>query len=180
MTTSSTAGFVTIRPALDADAEAFHRCLDLVARERRWLAMTTAPPLEASAAYRRMLRAAGGVDLVAIAAAGEVVGWADVERVPWEGMRHVGRLGMGLLPAYRGRGLGRRLLTSALEAAARAGLVRIELEVYASNKPAIALYRAAGFREEGRKVGARELDGRTDDLLIMAKCIQPAISPAAT
>ena len=32
-------------------------------------------------------------------------------------MRHCGVLGMGLLPAWRGRGLGERLMRQALEAA---------------------------------------------------------------
>jgi ribosomal protein S18 acetylase RimI-like enzyme len=109
-----------------------------------------------------------------------VVGWVDIERVAWEGMRHVGRLGMGLLPEFRGRGLGRMLLQAALTAAAHAGLRRVELEVYASNGPAIALYRAMGFDDEGRKVGARELDGRPDDLLVMAMHLQPPGSPDAT
>jgi ribosomal protein S18 acetylase RimI-like enzyme len=109
----------------------------------------------------------------------EVVGWVDVERVPWEGMRHVGRLGMGLLPAYRGRGLGGALLQAALRASAHAGVTRVELEVDASNERAVALYRAAGFREEGRKVDARELDGRTDDILIMAKRLEADVGPTA-
>jgi ribosomal protein S18 acetylase RimI-like enzyme len=105
---------------------------------------------------------------VAVTSGSEIVGWADVRRPPWEGMHHVGVLGMGLLPTHRARGVGRQLLRAVLEAAVQAGMSRVELEVFASNGPAVALYRAMGFEGEGRKRGARVLDGRVDDLLVMA------------
>jgi ribosomal protein S18 acetylase RimI-like enzyme len=168
---------VTVRPATDADVESFHSCVDAVARERRWLAMIVAPPLAATRQFRRMLRDGGGVDLVAVTDAGTVVGWTDVQRIPWEGMRHVGALGMGVLAPYRGRGLGRALLREALDAAARAGITRVELDVYASNARAMSLYQAEGFVEEGRKRGARILDGRTEDLVVMARLRAAAPDP---
>jgi len=70
-------------------------------------------------------------------------------------MRHVGRLGMGILPAYRGQGLGRRLLREVLSRMFARGLLRVELEVFASNLPAIKLYEREGFVTEGRKRRAR-------------------------
>jgi ribosomal protein S18 acetylase RimI-like enzyme len=54
--------------------------------------------------------------------------------------RHVGVLGMGLLPAYRGQGIGRRLLHRTLGAARTGGLSRVELTVREDNVGAIALY----------------------------------------
>jgi ribosomal protein S18 acetylase RimI-like enzyme len=75
---------------------------------------------------------------------------------------------MGLLPEYRGRGLGRRLATQAIESARQAGIERVELEVFASNQPAIALYRTLGFVIEGVKKMARKLDGTYDDNVLMA------------
>jgi putative acetyltransferase len=53
---------------------------------------------------------------------------------------------MALLPAWRGQGLGRRLLERALAFARGRGYVRIELDTASSLKEAIALYRRAGFR----------------------------------
>ncbi len=85
-----------------------------------------------------------------------------------EGFRHAGRMGMGVLPDYRGAGLGRRLLTETLEAARAIGIERVELEVFASNEAAIALYGRLGFVVEGIKKRARKLDGKYDDDLIMA------------
>ncbi|MBI3524783.1 MAG: GNAT family N-acetyltransferase [Betaproteobacteria bacterium] len=48
------------------------------------------------------------------------------------------------------------------------GVTRIELAVYASNTAAIALYHRLGFVEEGLKRKARYLDGKYDDVVIMA------------
>jgi ribosomal protein S18 acetylase RimI-like enzyme len=79
------------------------------------------------------------------------VGWCDIIRNPHEGFRHVGRLGMGILPDYRGRGLGKQLAIQTIRAARQVGMERIELEVFASNGVAIALYRALGFVTEGTK-----------------------------
>ena len=90
-----------------------------------------------------------GIQMLAVTPTNTVVGWCDIIRNPHEGFRHVGRLGMGLLPEYRGRGLGRQLAVHAIRAARQMGIERIELEVFASNTAAIALYRALGFVTEG-------------------------------
>jgi SAM-dependent methyltransferase len=50
-------------------------------------------------------------------------------------------------------------METCVEQAWEAGLVRIELEVFASNTIAIALYENLGFKIEGRNVRARYLDG---------------------
>lgn len=53
---------------------------------------------------------------------------------------------LGILPGYRGRGLGGQLLLQALRGFRQAGLVRGRLEVTAQNDRAVRLYRALGFR----------------------------------
>ncbi len=52
---------------------------------------------------------------------------------------------VGVLPEYRGRGLGRALLGRALEGFRRVGLPRAYLEVTAENAAAVKLYRDLGF-----------------------------------
>jgi RimJ/RimL family protein N-acetyltransferase len=73
-----------------------------------------------------------------------------------------------MLPGARGTGLGRRLMQAAIEAARRQGMERIELEVFASNTRAIALYERLGFVREGLKRRVRKIDGRYDDDVMMA------------
>ncbi len=67
-------------------------------------------------------------------------------------------LGMTVAPSMQGLGLGAVLLGAALEAADKLRSVRrVELEVYADNARARALYRAHGFEDEGvlRALAAR-------------------------
>ena len=97
-----------------------------------------------------------------------VVGWCDITPTSFEGMTHVGRLGMGVKAGFRGQGIGRGLLKAALNRAFGQGLERVELEVFRSNDSAARLYEAHGFLREGVKVGARKLDGLADDILLFA------------
>ena len=155
---------ITIGRGGPEHADVFRECLDAVARERRWLMYLQAPALQE---IRAFLKSRSPIQF--LARRGEdVVGWCDITPDPREGFRHSGVLGMGVLAEYRGRGIGRRLLDRTVREARAAGLTRIELEVFSSNQAAISLYREFGFREEGRKRGARVLDGREEDILLMA------------
>jgi ribosomal protein S18 acetylase RimI-like enzyme len=67
-----------------------------------------------------------------------------------QGLHERGAVGaiqnLGVLPTWRGRGLGQALLLLALHGFSRAGLGRGQLEVTASNDAAVRLYRRLGFR----------------------------------
>jgi GNAT superfamily N-acetyltransferase len=53
--------------------------------------------------------------------------------------------GVGTAPEQRRRGLGQRVLSAALQAAAQRGCATVDLEVIDANHAAIALYRTLGF-----------------------------------
>jgi GNAT superfamily N-acetyltransferase len=59
---------------------------------------------------------------------------------------HGGVQNVGVVPEYRGRGIGRALLLKALAGFAAAGVRRAYLEVTARNEPAVRMYRDLGFR----------------------------------
>lgn len=160
---------VLIVPTRPSHASSLREALGEVARERRWLA-TVEPFSEVETrAFIEVNRSAGSPLFVAVLDA-TVVGWCDIVRLyPFPGYEHNGRLGMGVVAGWRGRGLGGRLLDRALDAAPGAGFRRVELEVYASNTAAIALYRRRGFEIEGVKRGIRILDGRVEDVVCMAR-----------
>ena len=162
-----------IRASAAADAEGFRRVLDFVARERLYLAFLEAPPVDSVRAFIESIASSTSVQLLGVDS-DRIVGWCDIIANPIEGFRHSGRLGMGLLPAYRGKGLGRRLLQTTLSRAVENGLTRVELEVFAGNAQAIALYEAFGFQHEGVKISARVLDGRSEDIRCMAWMKTPA------
>ncbi len=151
------------RATLD-DCEGVWRCLDTVARERKWLAFLEAPPLEG---VRAFISLNAPFQFVA-ERQGKIVGWCDITPNQREGFRHAGALGMGLLAAFRGRGLGLKLLRKTLDSALEAGLTRIELEVLASNGKAISLYERVGFVHEGPKRAARLENGQLEDIICMA------------
>lgn len=68
-------------------------------------------------------------------------------------------------PDYRRRGCARAILLALIRAADQRGAQEISLEVRASNEAAIALYRAEGFLEAGRR---RNFYRRpTEDALVM-------------
>jgi len=159
---------IRIIETTDAHIEGFHRCVGVVARERRYIGLVDAPPLAASRAFVQSVAAGGGVHLVAVDAVGDVVGWCDIARFPLEGFQHAGRLGMGLLPHHRGHGVGRRLAQAAIDAARDRGMERIELEVFSTNVRAIRLYEQLGFAHEGVRRQARKLDGTYEDNVLMA------------
>lgn len=56
---------------------------------------------------------------------------------------------LAVAPRAQGRGIGRRLLRSAVDEAARAGHRRCVLHALDDNAPALGLYRGAGFRAVG-------------------------------
>ena len=158
---------IIIQPITDDLIEGYHHALDVVARERRYLTLLEAPPLPDTREFVRRLIKAGEIQLVAISG-DEVVGWIDIQREFWPSHAHRGKLGMGLLPAHRGRGIGRMLMDAALKAAWASGLTRVELAVHADNEPAIALYKRVGFEHEGVFRNASLIDGHYSDAIAMA------------
>jgi len=159
---------IVVRQIREEDASALREVLDAVCRERRYLATLEAPPMER---FQKFVSSNVKSDYPQFIAEteGKIVGWCDA--IPGEasyGIAHIGRLGMGVLKDYRGKNIGRRLVEATVEKARLLGLEKIELSVYLSNEPAIALYRSLGFEDEGIKKRGRLVDGIYDDVLLMA------------
>jgi ribosomal protein S18 acetylase RimI-like enzyme len=159
-----------IEPISEERIESYHQCLDSVARERIHLAFVEAPPLNSTREFVLSNIANDVPQFVAISG-DEVIGWCDILPMGFEGFTHCGRLGMGLRKGFRRRGTGQRLVDQTIAKARQRGIERIELEVFASNVPAISLYKKVGFEVEGVKKNARKLDGVYDDLVEMAMFI---------
>ena len=157
---------VDIRRSTSEDFDSFYECFAEICRERRFLALVEAPPREQSRAFLEDARRHGMVQYVA-ASGPRVVGWCDVIPHRWEGFRHGGRLGMGVVREFRGGGIGRRLLDAAVRGARDAGLTRVELEVFSSNTHAIGLYERYGFVREGLHRRGRIIDGGVEDVVMM-------------
>ncbi|MDR5867152.1 ribosomal protein S18-alanine N-acetyltransferase [Halomonas koreensis] len=84
-----------------------------------------------------------------VEAGGELVAHAVVARGPFDAELEA----ILVAPARRGEGLATRLMDEAKAEARRWGSERLLLEVRGGNAPAIALYRRAGLRVDGRRRG---------------------------
>ena len=154
-------------PIAEEHIEGFHAAVDSVARQRRYLAMLEAPPLEESAEFVRNNIRKGHPQFVALAG-GRVVAWCDIVPERRETLAHGGVLGIGVLESHRGYVIGPALLRAALAQAKIAGFKRIELTVREDNLRAKALYELAGFVTEGIKRKAALFDGKYYDLVLMS------------
>lgn len=159
---------IEIRRITAADIAGFNAAVDAVAREKRFLASTEGPPLAQSDAFVRDNLARGNPQFVAVE--GEAVaGWCDIVRIVRNPMfHHRGTLGMGLIAAWRRRGIGRALIEPTIAAALAAGMTRIELTVRADNEAAVRLYEKVGFAREGFHRGTDFIDGILYDTYSMA------------
>ncbi len=139
------ASAIWIRPAARADQPAVRELVERVLGEFG-LALdpddTDADLDDIELAYR----VRGGEFWVVEDGHGRIVGTCGMWVFPGDEGRGELRK-MYLDDSLRGRGLGRRLLDTALTHARDAGLTRVELETNAAMTAAIGLYRSAGFAE---------------------------------
>lgn len=168
-------GKVLIRSMSIDDAIDFNRLVGVVAREHRYLRFLDAPSMEGTVDFLRDSLAAGNPHLAAVID-GELVGWCDVCRHSFEIEAHVGRLGIGLAPAFRGKGFGKALLDVTIAAAERLDFQRIELTAFSDNRRAIALYEARGFVREGVMRAAARFGDEYRDIVLMARLAPSLLS----
>lgn len=165
---------IRVEPARRLDALptlALHRA---VLEEGRWF-VTRPEELDVTLALRevqieRLNAIPNSAFLVARLPGARVAGWLTMNGGALERTRHVARIELMVDPAHRRCGVGRALLQTAQGRARSSGVLRkLSLAVLSDNAPAIALYRALGFVEEGRRIGEYlEPTGEMRDDLLMA------------
>jgi putative acetyltransferase len=148
--------------------ERLHFLFDAVCRERRFLAFTHAGPREETFSYYENIVRSGHIHFVAVQD-GEIIGWCDILPSIGQMRAHAGVLGMAVAQPHRGQGVGRKLITAALEQAGLRGLERVELTVHSENHNAQALYKSVGFELEGVLRRGWCLEGRFWDVLLMSR-----------
>ncbi|MEP2030915.1 MAG: GNAT family N-acetyltransferase [Paracoccaceae bacterium] len=157
---------VTIHAVAERHVDGLHRAFDIVAKEKKYLGSLAAPPMELISENVRRNIDYQNPQLVA-SNSGEVVGWCEIIRLKKPLFRHVGILEIGLLPHWRGKGIGRSLVEAAINAAFDRGFARIELTVFASNQHAADFYKKIGFSREGELVDAVCVDGAFSNSILM-------------
>jgi RimJ/RimL family protein N-acetyltransferase len=149
-----------VRPGRPDDGRAMAELFAAVAQERDGIA--TEPPVDVE--QRSVQFAASSAASIVAVADGRIIGTLHVE-VSRFGF---GDLGMLVDRRWRGRGVGSALLRAAIDWARGQGLHKLCLEVFPHNAAAIAMYRKAGFAEEGRRVRQyRRASGELWDSIVM-------------
>jgi ribosomal protein S18 acetylase RimI-like enzyme len=149
-----------IRDAVPADEPFLWRILSLTGE----LPPVEPPPVEAvrlDPGLSPYLSGWGrpGDDAVVAVVAGKPVGaaWRRLFPAAQPGYgfvaEHLPEVSLGVEVAWRGRGIGRALLTALAERARSAGIEALSLSVDARNAPALALYQSMGYRTVGGDVG---------------------------
>ena len=83
--------------------------------------------------------------------------------------RHAARFGVSVRKEFRRRGIGRRLIETAIsETKNWPGFCRIELECTLNNAGAIRLYESLGFEREGIRRKGTDMGRGPQDMLLMS------------
>jgi ribosomal protein S18 acetylase RimI-like enzyme len=157
-----------VRRATPEDAPGIVAVLAVVIDERIHSAIDRVWSVEQERRYLESL-SAREVMHVALDDADRVVGLQILDR--WsavlDSMAHVGQVGTFLLPAWRGRGIGRELWNATAAFARDARYQKLLVQVRGTNADAQHFYRRLGFAECGRLSRQVMIDGSQDDEILM-------------
>ena len=159
---------ITIRRAEPGDYEAVRRIYE----GPRAVWGTLQLPFPSAEMWRkRLTEPPEGLYHLLACAENEVVGQLGLHTFPQSPRcRHVGEIGMAVRDDWQGKGVGTALMQAAVDLADRwLNLMRLELDVYTDNEPAIRLYKKFGFVIEGTRVAFAFRDGQYVDTHLIAR-----------
>jgi RimJ/RimL family protein N-acetyltransferase len=168
---------VTIRGAVPDDAPALIECLKRVGGESSYLTFGPEGRGFDEVKQRVVLAEAHAKHnaLALVALDGDrIVGNLLFEGGDRPRIRHGGELGISVLQAYAGKGVGRAMLESLIAWAQGSGVVRkLDLRVRSDNLGAIRLYERLGWQIEGLITRDLYVDGVFHDALYMGRHVDP-------
>lgn len=178
---------VLIRPAVDADLDAFfaylndHLADNGVGGTALFMPLARGEsrlPVERERAFRTGLGAPLGYSgwrraFIAITSDGRIAGHIDLRARPERASAHRALLGMGVHRNHRRQGLGQRLIARATEwALAHTALEWIDLEVLSVNEAAQQLYVHCGYQQIGNIADMFRIDGEQLAYTLMTRKIR--------
>ena len=102
---------------------------------------------------------------------GRIAGWVALTPVSGRCVYSgVAELSVFVAAAARGKGVGRALLSAVIGAAERAGIWTLQSGTFPENAASLALQKACGFREVGRRERLGKMpDGRWRDVILLER-----------
>jgi len=165
---------VTIRPAETGDSCAIIDTVRSNAMERSYVLMEHyGKDIKAEQEYINGLDTAKNLLIVA-AAGDDVVGClaalqADGGRRPET--THILHVGLHLREAFRGLGIGPKLLDYAITWAVEKGYKKLEANIFTTNKQSLGLFTRAGFVEEGVRKNRIQVGRELINEVLMGKLL---------
>jgi len=161
---------VTLRPARAGDAEAVCLIYNQGIEDR---VATLETKLRTPDERREWMAARGPRHPVIVAESGGVlVGWGSLNVFNARpAYRHVADFSVYVERAWRGKGVGHRLLERLIEIAREIGYHKMVLSTFPTNTGGVKLYERLGFSRVGVYREQGMLDGQWVDTLIMEKLL---------
>ncbi len=108
--------------------------------------------------------------LVALDGGGRVAGWAALSRVSARKVyAGVAEVSVYVGAAFRGRGIGRTLLSALVQASEAEGIWTLQASIFPENVASVELHKSCGFREVGRRERVGKLKGRWRDTVLLER-----------
>ena len=163
---------IVVRHAEPSDSDGLH-AIFTDPGVMNWL--VEVPYLPAAHTRKQVEDAVSGRYMLVACGGDKIVGALGLGGYPAPRLRHVGRIGpIAVSRSVQGRGVGSSLIGAAIDLADNwLNFVRLELMVFSSNDPAIALYRKFGFEVEGTARGFCFQAGSYVDVHTMARVRLP-------
>ncbi len=162
-------GDYIIRKADPRDAKGIINCMQSVMDERIYL--VSEYYLLTERGEQERIRSPDDLTVVA-EKQGEVVGVLTVQRGMYRKNRHTANLGIAIKSGHRRKGIGKELITAGIDWCRENYVRKLNLEVFSSNKSAIALYEKMGFVHEGVRKNQFVIEGTYVDDVFMTYWIE--------
>ena len=164
---------VTIRPMVRGDADALFGFFERVPKEDRLFLREDVTDRKIIEHWAESLDYGKVLPLVALES-DTIVADATLHRRKTGWTSHVGKVRLVVDKAFRGKGLGSRMVQELIDIAEREGLEKLVAEVMDSQETAKLAFERLGFKQEavlGNFV--RDQAGKTHDVIIMVHDITP-------
>ena len=161
-----------IREATSEDAAAFLDLFERINSETEFMLLEAGElqvSVDAQARQIEQAAASGSGVTMLSEHEGRLAGFASGRRYPGKRQAHCLYIGIGVLQACIGRGIGRQLMMATEQWAGAHAYHRLELMVNVSNHRALALYESLGFEREGVRRHGFRIAGEYVDLFYMSK-----------
>lgn len=164
---------VTIRPMEKGDVDDLFGFFERVPKEDRLFLRDDVTDIKVIQEWADTLDYEKVLPMVAIES-GTIVADATLHRRQKGWTSHVGKVRLVVDRAFRGKGLGSKMVLELINIAEKAGLEKLVAEVMDSQEPAKRAFERLGFKEEAKLSNyVKDKSGKAHDVAIMVHDLTP-------